>query len=76
MKIIALKALTVRDESGALISLAHGGVAEVSSELGEELISEGLAEAYTLINPTGTISITQNGTVDVTEYASAEINVE
>jgi len=76
MKIRALKVLTVRDESGALTSLAHGGVAEVSSELGEDLISDGLAEAYTLISPTGSITITKNGTVDVTEYASAEINVE
>ncbi len=75
MKIRALKALTVRDESGALTSLAHGGVAEVSSELGEDLISDGLAEAYTLISPTGSITITENGTVDVTEYASAEVNV-
>lgn len=75
MKIRALKAITIRDDSGALTSIAHGGIAEVSSELGEELISEGLAEAYTLISPTGSVSITENSTVDVTEYASAVINV-
>lgn len=75
MKIRALQALTIRDNSGALNSIAYGAVSDVSSELGEELISDGLAEAYTLISPTGSISITENGTVDVTQYASAEINV-
>lgn len=75
MKIRALKALTIRDDSGALTSIAHGGIAEVSSDLGNSLITDGLAEAYTLISPTGSISITENSTVDVTEYASAVINV-
>ena len=41
----------------------------------ESLISDGLAEAYTLISPTGSIEITSNGTVDVAEYASAVVNV-
>lgn len=75
MKIRALKALTIRDDSGALTSIAHGGIAEVSSDLGNSLITDGLAEAYTLISPTGSISITENSTVDVTEYASAVVNV-
>lgn len=75
MKIRALKALTVRDESGALTSIAHGGIAEVSSDLGNSLITDGLAEAYTLISPTGSVSITANGTVDVTQYAQAAVNI-
>lgn len=75
MKIRALQALTIRDNSGALNSIAYGAVSDVSSELGEELISDGLAEAYTLISPTGSISITENGTVDVTQYAQASVNV-
>ena len=75
MKIRALQALTIRDNSGALNSIAYGAVSDVSSELGAELISEGLAEEYTLISPTGSVSITENGTVDVTEYASAVVNV-
>lgn len=75
MKIRALQAFTIRDDSGALNSIAFGAVSDVSSELGEELISEGLAEEYTLLNPTGSVSIISNGTVDVSQYASAEVNI-
>lgn len=76
MKIQALQALTLRDATtGALTSIACGGIADVSDDLGETLILDGLAEEYTLITPTGSISITSNGTVDVTSYASAVINV-
>lgn len=76
MKIRALQALTIRDNSGALNSIAYGAVSDVSSELGAELISEGLAEAYTLISPTGSVSITENGTVDVTQYAYVDVDVD
>lgn len=76
MKIRALQALTIRDNSGALNSIAYGAVSDVSSELGAELILEGLAEEYTLLSPTGSVSITANGTVDVAEYASAVVNVD
>ena len=76
MKIRALKAFTIRDsETGDLTSIANGAIAEVSDTLGSSLISDGLAEAYTLISPTGSIEITSNGTVDVAEYASATVNV-
>ena len=76
MKIRALKALTIRDsETGNLTSIAYGAIAEVSDTLGTSLISDGLAEAYILIAPTGSIEITSNGTVDVAEYASAVVNV-
>lgn len=76
MKIRTLKALTIRDsETGNLTSIAHGAIAEVSDTLGGSLITDGLAEAYTLITPTGSIEITSNGTVDVTNYASAVVNV-
>lgn len=77
MKIRALNAFTVRDATtGKLTSIAYGGVADVSDDLGTQLISEGLAEAYTLISPTGSVTITENGTVDVTQYASAVVNVD
>lgn len=76
MKIQALQALTLRDATtGALTSIACGGIADVSDDLGETLILDGLAEEYTLITPTGSISITENGTSDVTQYASAAVNV-
>ena len=76
MKIRALKALTIRDsETGNLTSIASGAIAEVSDTLGESLITDGLAEAYILIAPTGTIEITSNGTVDVAEYAEASVNI-
>ena len=76
MKIRALKAFTIRDsETGDLTSIANGAIAEVSDTLGQSLISDGLAEAYTLISPTGSVNITSNGTVDVAEYASAVVNV-
>ena len=76
MKISALKAFTIRDsETGNLTSIACGGIAEVSDTLGTSLISDGLAEAYILIAPTGSIEITSNGAVDVAEYATAEVNV-
>ena len=77
MKIRALKAFTIRDsETGNLTSIAYGGIAEVSDTVGTSLISDGLAEVYTLVNPTGSIEITSNGTVDVAEYASAVVNVD
>ena len=76
MKIRALKAFTIRDsETGNLTSIAYGGIAEVSDTVGTSLISDGLAEAYTLVNPTGSVNITNNGTVDVAEYATAVVNV-
>jgi hypothetical protein len=76
MKIRALKAFTIRDsETGNLTSIACGGIAEVSDTVGTSLISDGLAEVYTLVNPTGSVNISSNGTVDVAEYATAVVNV-
>lgn len=76
MKIRALQTLVIKDsETGKTTSIAFGAVADVDSTLGNQLITDGLAEAYTLISPTGSITITENGTVDVTEKASAVVNV-
>ena len=77
MRIRALKPFTYRDgDTGALVSYACGAIATVDDTLGAQFISDGLAEVYTLISPTGSITLTSNGdTNDVTEYANAVVNV-
>jgi len=72
MKIQALKSFTTADLS---LSLGVGWVAEVDNDLANQLISDGLAEEYKQLVPTGNISITENGTVNVAQYENAVVNV-
>lgn len=69
-------AFTVRDsETGKLMSFAGNSVYTVGDTLGEGLIDDGLAEAYTEIDPTGSVTLTANDTYDVTQYESVVVNV-
>lgn len=61
---------------GELVSPRKGEILEVPEETAEALIADGVAEEYTLVEPTGKITITENGTdIDVAQYAKADVNV-
>lgn len=66
---------TVDSETGALTSYAYNTVYTVADALATSLIADGLAEAYTEIDPSGSINITENGSHDVTQYESVVVNV-
>lgn len=70
-------ALTIRDtETGELTSFGYGQVANVSSDLGNSLIADGLAEVYSPVDPSGSQTITANGTYDVTLLESVTVDVD
>ena len=76
MVIKTLNAFTVRNTStGDLTSLAFGVIATVDDTLGAQLISDGLAEEYSPIVPTGSVTLTANGSYEVTLYETAVVNV-
>ena len=66
---------TVDSETGALTSYAYNTVYTVADALATSLIADGLAEAYTEIDPSGNINISENGVTDVTQYETATVAV-
>lgn len=75
MKIKALNSLAIVVE-GNITSLGYGDISEVDDTLGASLISDGLAEAYTLVSPTGNLAITENGEgIDVYNKATVSVAV-
>ena len=66
---------TLDSETGALTSYAYNTVYTVADALATSLIADGLAEAYTEIDPSGSINITENGSHDVTQYETAVVAV-
>lgn len=62
--------------SDGVISLGVGDIATIDASKASAFISGGLAVAYTdPIVPSGSVSIGANGTYDVTNKASAVVNV-
>ena len=63
--------------TGELTSYSKGElVSNLADDVANSFISEGLAEEHSEITPTGTITITENGTYSVEEYLSAVVKVE
>ena len=76
MTIRALEAFVLRNtETGDLVSAPYGQLLVVDDELGALLIADGIAEKYTLVEPTGTETFVKNGNYDVSVKEFAQVNV-
>ena len=78
MAIVKAKvAFSVRNAStGDLTSYGFGEVFTVDSDTATSYKTAGLVEDYTLIEPTGSLEISENGTFDVTQYETVVVDVE
>lgn len=75
MFVKAIKPFT-RFFDGVFFSPANGAIFEATDAAGQQMIEQGLVEEYTLITPSGTKTITANGTdIDVLTYAKADVAV-
>lgn len=71
-----LKPFTIRDgETGELYSPFCGQILSVSDEVATQLIADGLGAEEDPVTPSGTKSITANGTYDVSLYKSASVSI-
>ena len=58
------------------LSMRKGEIRDIDDSLAEKLIADGVAEQYNLVEPTGKITITENGSdIDVSQYAKADVTV-
>lgn len=74
-KIRALLPFVKRESNGSLTNVPCGSIVSVEDTDATALVNGGYAELYTLVEPTGSETITVNGTYDISTKASVVVNV-